>query len=150
MITMNEQNISLLGKKTTFISNGTFQFNDIIIYGNVSSKGTLKIYPNIFSKILFSEFFCKNEHIEAGDYYFYFPFIIAECKLGQTLMNYKNTSFSVCSSCAPGTFSLSQYDICQVCLEGADCSQGVLNIKPGYWIISQEIFKCFPFESSCL
>lgn len=144
------KNISFLGKKTTFISNGTFHFSDIVIYGDFSSKGMLKIYPNIFSEILISDFFCKNEHIERGNHYFYFPVIITECMLGQTLIKYKNTSFSICSSCSPGTFSFNKYGICQVCLEGADCSQGILDIKPGYWMVSQQIFKCFPFENSCL
>ena len=141
----------LFGESTGVIINGTFKFENLIIYGEILNNFTLKVQSNIETPDSpFEDFNLKNELVLNKQYYYYYPIKISECAYGQILKNLSGTNLLYCFSCSAGTYSININEECSVCIQGADCSSGILITLPSFWRISKVIIQCVPLGSSCL
>lgn len=91
----------------------------------------------------------KNEKVNDGEYFFSFPIKSSSCYYGQIYQKSNASEFGICTYCSPGSYSLDLYGQCLQCPLGADCSEGLLDLKIGYWRYKNKIFECDPFPSSC-
>ena len=141
----------LAGESLTTIQEGTFTFKNLIIYGMFSTSYVLLMKPIIIGgNSLPIDYKLKNELIFNGSYGYYFPITISNCFYGQTIkVSSDNPNLSYCESCSPGTFSIVPSLSCASCPLGANCNEGILDVNPGYWRISANVYAC-PRSSSCM
>ena len=144
-------NSKLMGKSIAAIMNGTFQFEDLNLYGDAFETYNFRVYPQMMQRDApFSDLSLKNELVLNKKYFYYFPIKIYECSYGQIIEQSIVDNLTYCSSCSAGTYSLNQNGFCSVCPFGADCSSGILVVNPGFWRINTQIFACTPKAFSCL
>ena len=145
------EDVQLRGKTMGMIQNGLLEFEQLIIYSETLKTYNLRVYPDMVIRDLpFLDFTFKNELVTNGEYYYYFPVKIVDCSYGQIQEILSGTNITYCNSCPTGTFSLIEEGNCLGCLEGGNCSTGVLIAMAGYWRIGEIIIACTPDPTTCL
>lgn len=140
----------LIGKFLGIVENGTFNFENLIVYGKLNKTFFLQVsFPFIERKNPFNDVIIKNELVQNGSYFYYFPLTISACEYGQITSYFSASKIPYCVTCFPGTYSSKTEGPCVSCLEHADCSSGVLNVNPGYYFLNENIYSCLPLAFPC-
>ena len=84
---------------------------------------------NINIKFPSSYILLINERRILNKYYFVLPIILDLCPLGYVLE--KKFGNIACKMCEKGKYTLSMYGICNDCVDGGECDNGLLIPKPG-------------------
>lgn len=144
------ENCYLIGKFLGIVENGTFTFENLNVYGKLSKTFFLKVsFAFIQRNNLFVDVTIKNELVQNGTYFYYFPLVISKCEYGQITSYFSPSKIPYCVTCSPGTYSSKNEGPCVSCLEHADCSSGVLNVNPGYYFLNENIYSCLPLSFPC-
>ena len=146
----NLVSFKLSGESLTTVKAGNFNFENLIIYGFFDETYLLVMSPKIIKKSpSFNDFYFKNEIILNQSYYYYFPVTVSDCFYGQIMLKLENSDIFYCQNCPSGTYSIYPNEPCLACVVGANCSEGILNVYPGFWRIKGRVYSC-PLDFACV
>ena len=151
ILPLNSRNsFEIAGESLATIKDGTFKFDDLILYGIFSQTYLLVMSPKIIKKSPnFNDYYFKNELILNGSYYYYFPVTISNCDYGQIMFELENSDIYYCQNCPFGTYSIHPNKPCLACIIGASCADGILDVYPGFWRMEGQVFSC-PISFACM